>query len=173
MLSTMLWGCQNAALASSGLGNEACLHLTVLKGLSPTCFPWLCLPNTNKLGLLNNSTDDGFSKQPEKVVAVAPLFHNSRVGGMLEACDYVFLVPKEIQTHFWRLSKWLTKAGGKCSPFLPSTLFVCAEKYPRFIGSGKEKKNPTNIMWVSVNMILHWSLFNTCLRRKCLFSVLF
>jgi len=33
------------------------------------------------------------------------------------------------------------KARGECSPFFPSTLFLCAEKYPRFIDSGREKRN--------------------------------
>jgi len=77
MFSTILSGCQNASLAharpSSRLGNETRLHVTILKGFSHMCFPWVCLPNTNKLSLLNNPTDDLFTKQLEKVVVVVPL----------------------------------------------------------------------------------------------------
>lgn len=68
--------------------------------------------------------------------------HHSGVGGMLEACDYILLVPKEIQTHFWRLSRQFVKAGGRCSPFLPSPLFLCAEKYPKTHWFREREKNP-------------------------------
>lgn len=92
--------------------------------------------------------------------------HHSEVEGMLEACDYILLVLKEIQTHCWWLSRQFMEADA-----LHSSLQHCSsvqKNIPRLIGSGREKKTPTSIVWVSVRVILYWSLFSTCLRRKCL-----
>lgn len=78
--------------------------------------------------------------------------------------DYVLLVPEYDQTHFWRLGKQLMKAEGKCSPFLPSALCLCAEMYLRFTVSGREIK--TNKHYVSISECDFALVFVQHLSRK-------
>lgn len=138
-----LWRCcQNAALAHTGSGSRLGTVSWSNSRVSLIWFSWLCLLNVSKTRCPQQS--HFLASSHRKWEQQHLLFHNSRVGGMLdyvrqELCSSCTQVNSD---PLWQLGKQLMKAEGKCSLFLlPILCLLLCRSVSKINCLGEREKN--------------------------------